>query len=179
MNQSKIHPLKKNFQKKKRICDIDDAGVKINEAFVIMKSISEKKPAVNHEYSPFATYIDTKLKIFSPHEKAILENQIQNLIFNAEMKHYSTRSVHTQPFFFQNPQMPSNYIPHNILQNNHTYQPIPAQYSYQNMPFTNVENTSNQQLQSVFTPPEQNSLCDTEALFTAYKYGLIKNCFSL
>ncbi|XP_022177686.1 uncharacterized protein LOC111038770 [Myzus persicae] len=108
-----------------------------------MKSISEKKPA------------------------AILENQIQNLIFNAEMKHYSTHSVHTQPghtkpFFFQNPQMPSNYLPHNSLQNNHTYQQIPAQYSYQNMPFTNVENTSNQQLQSVFIPPEQNSLCDTE-----------------
>lgn len=30
--------------------------------FSIMKSISEKKPAVSDEYSPFATYIDNKLK---------------------------------------------------------------------------------------------------------------------
>jgi len=58
-----------------------------------MKSISEKKPAVI-EYSPFATYIDDKLKIFSPRERAILDNQIQNLIFNAEMKQY-TQPTHT------------------------------------------------------------------------------------
>eukprot|EP00102_Acyrthosiphon_pisum_P024203 XP_016661413.1 PREDICTED: uncharacterized protein LOC107884243 [Acyrthosiphon pisum] len=106
-----------------------------------MKSISEKKLA------------------------AILENQIQNLIFNAEMKHYTqpvhTQPGHTQPYYFQNAhtQIPSNYNPHNSLN---------VQYSHPNMPLThlaeNLHNTSNQQqLQSLFTYPEQNSLCDTDA----------------
>jgi len=115
-----------------------------------MKSISEKKPAVSDDYSPFATYIDNKLKIFPPRERAILENQIQNLIFNAEMKQY-TQPIHTQPFYFQNTntQIPSNYA----SQNSHIYQSVPAQYSHQ---------ISNQQLQSVMTPPEQTALYDTD-----------------
>lgn len=115
-----------------------------------MKSISEKKLAISDEYSPFATYIDNKLKIFSPRERSILDNQIQNLIFNAEMKQY-TQPIHTQPFYFQNSntQTRSNYA----SQNSHVYQPIPAQYSHQ---------ISNQQLQSVITPTEQTSSYDTD-----------------
>jgi len=94
MHENEYRKQNPRFEKK-RTCDVDDADIKINEAFAIMKSISEKKPAVSYEYSPFATYIDSKSKIFSPHEKAILENQIQNLIFNAEMKH-CTQPVYTQ-----------------------------------------------------------------------------------
>lgn len=51
----------------------------------------KKKPAVS---DGFAMYVENKLKIFSPPERAIFENQIQNLIFNAEMKQYSNN---TQP----------------------------------------------------------------------------------
>lgn len=133
VNTAPSSPSGKPRSKKPRTMPEEDA--RIDEALGILKDAVSKSSSLDDECGLFGQYIANKLRSYDPMTRAVVQHEINNSIFNADMKFYhqslatssssntyrSTASRSQTQSAFNNPTIGSSSSPQLLSANQHQF----------------------------------------------------------